>query len=259
MTGPKTNEGATKAGERVGTRCRVRYVRSSASKARLVLDLIRGKHVRDADEILQLTQRDIAHIIRKALASAVANAQNNDNQDPDELYVAACYADEGPTLKRFRPRARGRAGRIRKRTCHITIVVARMSDSALEQRRKREEARPQGGRRGRAPSQAAAARRARVARSRQAAAERAGHTHDHDHDQGEPAETVEVDQVEVDDITSDTVAEADDGAEQVRGETPDAATATPAGEAGDITIQGETSAADTATPTGAAGSVTEDK
>ena len=63
------------------------------------------------------------------LASAVANAVHNDNQDADELFVVACFADEGPTLKRFRPRARGRASRIRKRTCHITVIVARMSDA----------------------------------------------------------------------------------------------------------------------------------
>ena len=123
MTGPKTNEGATTRGERTGTRARVRYVRSSASKARVVLDLIRGKSVREADEILQFTERDIAMVIRKALASAVANAQHNDLQDPDELYVRACYADEGPTLKRWRPRARGRVNRINKRTCHITIEL----------------------------------------------------------------------------------------------------------------------------------------
>jgi large subunit ribosomal protein L22 len=172
MTGPKTNEGATTRGERTGTRARVRYVRSSASKARVVLDLIRGKHVREADEILQFTERDIAIVIRKALASAVANAQHNDLQDADELYVRACYADEGPTLKRFRPRARGRAGRINKRTCHITIVVDRLSDDALEARRTRAEAkeasRPAAASgRGR---RTAMSRRDRVARSRQAAA-----------------------------------------------------------------------------------------
>jgi large subunit ribosomal protein L22 len=170
MTGPKTNEGATTRGERTGTRARVRYVRSSASKARVVLDLIRGKSVREADEILQFTERDIASVIRKALASAVANAQHNDLQDPEELYVRACYADEGPTLKRFRPRARGRAGRINKRTCHITIVVDRMPDDVLDARRARAEAkaasRPAaaGGR----ARRTAMSRRDRVARSRQA-------------------------------------------------------------------------------------------
>ena len=113
-----------KTNERPGTRAQVRYVRVSAYKAREVLDLIRGKHVQEADEILQFTTRDVAQDIRKVLASAVANAVHNDEQDADELFVLACFADEGPTLRRFRPRARGRATRIRKRTCHITIVVA---------------------------------------------------------------------------------------------------------------------------------------
>ena len=181
MTGPKTNEGATKVGERTGTRARVRYVRSSAYKAREVLNLIRGMDVRTADETLQLVERDIAIVIRKALASAVANAANNDHMAPDELYVSACYADEGPTLKRFRPRARGRAFRIRKRSCHITVLVARLPERRLEQLRRTEAAKPAAtrGRRGGAPS--AAARRERVARSRQPAATPA-HEHDHDHD-----------------------------------------------------------------------------
>lgn len=171
MTGPKTNEGATAVGERTGTRCVVRYVRSSASKARVVLDQIRGLDVQRADEVLQFTEREIARVIRKALASAVANAENNDGQTRDELYVSACFADEGPTLKRWRPRARGRATRIRKRTCHITVIVSRMTDEMLETRRRREEARPQAGRARRSAAATAAARRERVARSRRAAAE----------------------------------------------------------------------------------------
>jgi large subunit ribosomal protein L22 len=171
VTGPKTNEGATTAGERTGTRAVVRYVRVSASKAREVLDLIRGLDVRAADDVLRFSERDVAIVVRKCLASAVANAQNNDGQDPEELYVSACFADEGPTLKRFRPRARGRATRIRKRTCHITILVSRMPEARLEQQRAKEAARPQPGRRaGRGAAAAAAARRERVARSRQAAA-----------------------------------------------------------------------------------------
>jgi large subunit ribosomal protein L22 len=173
MTGPKTNEGATKVGERTGTRSTAKYVRSSAYKARVVLDLIRGLDVRHADEVLQFTDREIAHAIRKVLASAVANAIHNDEQDPDELFVRACFADEGPTLRRFRPRARGRATRIRKRTCHITIVIDRMSEQQLRVKAIKEAAHPQaaGGRARRvAGSTAAAARRARVERSRQARA-----------------------------------------------------------------------------------------
>jgi large subunit ribosomal protein L22 len=167
VTGPKTNEGATLANPHVGTRAKVRYSRVSAYKAREVLNLIRGLDVRSADEVLQLTERDVAIVIRKCLASAVANAQNNDSQDPEELFVRACYADEGPTLKRFRPRARGRAFRIRKRTCHITVVVDRMPDAELERRRRVEEF---SGRRGRTAAAQAASRRERVARSRAAAA-----------------------------------------------------------------------------------------
>jgi large subunit ribosomal protein L22 len=164
--GPKRNEGGTVIGERVGTRCTVKYVRASASKARLVLDSIRGLPVEDAISQLQFTERGIAEVIRKAVLSAVANAENNDNQSREELAVTACFADEGPTLKRFTPRARGRAGRIRKRTCHITIVVSRMSDAQLEQRRRNAESARRGGR----TQTAAASRRERVARSRRSAA-----------------------------------------------------------------------------------------
>jgi len=164
MTGPKLNEGATAVGERAGTKATAKYVRSSARKARVVLDLIRGLDVRRADEVLQFTERGIARDIRKVLASAVANAVNNDGQDADELFVLACFADEGPTLRRFRPRARGRATRIRKRTCHITIIVARMSDERLAVI----QARAEGGGPGR-PGSSAASRRARVERSRQRA------------------------------------------------------------------------------------------
>jgi large subunit ribosomal protein L22 len=171
VTGPKTNEGGTVAGERIGTRATAKYLRGSATKARQVLDLIRGLEVQRAEDVLRFTDREMGAVIRKVLASAVANAEHNDSQGRDELYVAACFADEGPTLRRFRPRARGRATRIRKRTCHITIVVARMSEEELERKRRREEAqRPTGRRGGRAGVAPTASRRARVAKSRQAAA-----------------------------------------------------------------------------------------
>ncbi len=168
MTGPKRNEGATKTGDRPGTRCIVRYVGTPASKARQVLDLIRGVEVRRADQVLQFTDREVARTIRKALASAVANAAHNDMQDPDELKVIACFADEGPTMRRFRPRARGRAMRIRKRSCHITVIVGRMTDRELAVMQIKEGTATTGGRRvARGASPAAAARRARVERSRQ--------------------------------------------------------------------------------------------
>src|SRR4051794_39478748 len=182
----ETRKGVTsyKTNERPGTRAQVRYVRVSAYKAREVLDLIRGKHVSDADEILQFVERDIAIIIRKALASAVANATNNDSQDPEALFVSACYADEGPTLKRWRPRARGRATRIRKRTCHITIIVSRLPEAQLRLRTECDarSGRVAGGTAG------AASRRARVARSRKAETTH-DHDHDHDHDDDEVLDT----------------------------------------------------------------------
>ena len=163
MTGPKLNEFSFVAGEKTGTKAVARWVRMSASKARPVLDLIRNKDVQSADEILQFTNREAAHVIRKLLASAVANAQNNDELDPETLYVKACFADEGPTLKRFRPRARGRAGRINKRTCHLTIVVGQLSDERLAVLQAKNASK--------GVSPATAARRARVERSRQRAAE----------------------------------------------------------------------------------------
>jgi large subunit ribosomal protein L22 len=131
VPGLKTNEAP-------GTRAVLRHYRMSAYKARQVLDLIRGKDADRAEEILNATPREAARVIGKVLASAVANARNNDHLDPDELFVSACYADEGTTLKRWRPRARGRATRIRKRTCHITVIVSRLPEDRLERRRSRQ-------------------------------------------------------------------------------------------------------------------------
>ena len=131
---------ASKTNARPGTRAVLRHSGLSASKVRQVLDLIRGQDVDRAAEILIGTEREAANIIGKVLASAVANAAHNDFQNPDELYVSACYADEGTTAKRWRPRARGRATRIRKRSSHITIIVSRLPEERLELRRKRMEA-----------------------------------------------------------------------------------------------------------------------
>jgi large subunit ribosomal protein L22 len=131
---------ASKTNERPGTRAVLRHSGLSASKVRQVLDLIRGQDVDRAAEILIGTEREAANAIGKVLASAVANAAHNDFQNPDELYVSACYADEGTTAKRWRPRARGRATRIRKRSSHITIIVSRLPEAKLEARRKRMEA-----------------------------------------------------------------------------------------------------------------------
>ena len=133
MPGVKTNE-------REGTRAVLRHSRMSASKVRQVLNLIRDQDVTLAAEILANGDREAAAVVGKVLASAVANAVHNDGQDAEELFVSACYADEGSTLKRWRPRARGRATRIRKRTSHITIIVSRMPDERIARRRAKQSA-----------------------------------------------------------------------------------------------------------------------
>lgn len=101
-----------------------RYVRISPRKVRQVVDLIRGKDVQEALAILQFTPKRATEPVTKVLNSAVANAEHNYEMDTDSLYVKEIYVDEGPTLKRIRPRAMGRADQIRKRTSHITVVVS---------------------------------------------------------------------------------------------------------------------------------------
>ena len=150
-----------KTNERPGTRAVLRHFMMSASKARVVLNLIRGEDVTSAREILAATPREAAAVINKLLASAVANAGHNEGLAPEELYVASAYADEGTTMKRFAPRARGRASRIRKRTCHITVVVARMDDERIARVRAARS------------NQAAQARSRRVASSRRRADQQA--------------------------------------------------------------------------------------
>ena len=162
------------------------------------------------------------------MREAVANAQNNDSQDPEALFVSACYADEGTTMKRWRPRARGRATRIRKRTCHITIIVSRLPEDAL---RRRNERVASSGRAG-AGTAGRASRRARVARSREA--EPHDHDHDHDHDEvveaevtdevgtadEQPIEAVADDSVESDSVESEPVEDSpdDDAADEKKDE-----------------------------------------
>ena len=120
-----------------GARSTHKFARLSASKVRVVLDLIRDEDLEQARDELRFCDSGAATIISKVLESAVANAENNENLSADELYVAECWADEGPTLKRWRPRARGRATRINKRTCHITVVVAQLDEDELETRADR--------------------------------------------------------------------------------------------------------------------------
>ncbi|MDQ1521403.1 MAG: large subunit ribosomal protein [Actinomycetota bacterium] len=155
-------------------RAGVKHLHVSASKVRQVLALIRGLSADDAGRVLQLCQKDAAGDILKVLDSAIANAENNRQIPIDELYVARAYADEGPTRKWGQPRARGRYFRIRHRSSHVTIILARYSDDELEARRRRDET-SSAGPRGRGTSR----RRAeRVRRSRAAQ-----HTEEHDHDQ----------------------------------------------------------------------------
>ncbi len=106
-----------------------RYVRVSPRKARLVIDLIRGKSVEEATAILRFTPRAAAEVVEKVLLSAAANAEKNLKIKRDDLYVSTVFVDEGPTLKRIRPRAMGRAARIDKRTSHITVVVKQREEA----------------------------------------------------------------------------------------------------------------------------------
>jgi large subunit ribosomal protein L22 len=123
---------------------KARFVRVSPRKARRVIDLVRGRSVTDALDILRWAPQAASEPVAKVIASAAANAQNNNGLDPATLVVATVYADEGPTSKRIRPRAQGRAFRIRRRTSHITVVVesrpAKDQRSAKSTRARRAEA-----------------------------------------------------------------------------------------------------------------------
>lgn len=118
-----------------------RYIRMSPTKVRQVVDLIRGRHVDDARRVLTFSERSASKPVLKVLNSAIANAEVNRGLPGDELVVARAWVDEGPTLKRFRPRALGRATKIRKRTAHISVVVGRNS-AFLEEVAVTEEAKP---------------------------------------------------------------------------------------------------------------------
>jgi large subunit ribosomal protein L22 len=126
--------------DRMRVRAQAKWVRTSARKARVVLDNIRGRSVPEARTILAFTTRAAATDIEKVLRSAVANAESSHGLDGDELVVEAAYADEGPTLKRWKPRARGRVNRIRKRTCHVTLVLAEQPEPETPRRRRRKQA-----------------------------------------------------------------------------------------------------------------------
>ena len=112
-------------------RAEARYVRAAPRKAQLVIDQIRGRSVPEARTILAFMTRDAARDVRKVLDSAAANAEANHGLDSDELYVVNAFVGAGPTLKRWKARARGRVGRIKKRTCHITIALAQTGGEAI--------------------------------------------------------------------------------------------------------------------------------
>ena len=159
---------------------KARFVRVSPSKARRVIDLVRGKSVADALDILRWAPQAASEPVAKVIASAAANAQNNNGLDPATLVVASVYADDGPTAKRIRPRAQGRAFRIRRRTSHITVVVesrpskdARGSQSASATRARRAQASKAAA--GNAPAKKAPAKKAAAdkAPAKKAAADKA--------------------------------------------------------------------------------------
>jgi ribosomal protein L22, bacterial type len=146
---------AAKAPERENeVRAEAKYVRVSARKARLVTEHIRGRSVPEARTVLAFTERAVAKEIEKVLHSAVSNAEANHGMIGDELFVSTVYVDEGPTIKRWRARARGRVARINKRTCHITVKVAPLENVKPALVAPAEETIPK-----RAPSKRAAARK----------------------------------------------------------------------------------------------------
>ena len=113
---------------RIEARAELKYARISSRKVKIVADLIRGKSTAEALSIVKFTPKASSEIIEKLLKSAIANAENNHKMDSNKLYVAEIYANQGPTLKRIRPAAKGSAVRIRKRTSHITIVLREKED-----------------------------------------------------------------------------------------------------------------------------------
>jgi large subunit ribosomal protein L22 len=219
--------------ERVAARATVRYLRVSPYKIRQVLELVRGLPVEDAERVLQLCEKDAADHVLKLLSSATANAEHNLSIEPEELYVARAWADEGPTRKWGQPRARGRYFRIRRRTSHVTIVLERFADEELEERRRREEASGRG-------AAAVQRRRAeRVRRSRKATESRAGGEagpaeEAAEADTAEAVDAVEAEAAGATETTAEGAAEAAgaaDGGEAQAGEIePDAGDTEPDGE-----------------------------
>ena len=246
MTGPKTNE-------REGTRAVLRHTRTSAFKIRPVLDLVRDQPVRQARDILRFSERDAAQLVLKLVDSAVANAVENDGLIEEELFVSACFADEARTVKTFRPRARGRAGKVLKRSAHITVIVSRLpevrlvrvkakADAQLGERRRRRVAGSRG-QRAEAPeaSERSSRRRRRERPERPEGRNRrlrrhpdqsAAHDHEgHDHDAEEAGTgTPSADEAM---MSNDADADADADAGSVEPDDGDTAAATEKTEATD--------------------------
>jgi large subunit ribosomal protein L22 len=202
---------ASKTNERIGTRATLRGYQMSASKARVVLNIVRGEDVNTAREILAGTTREAADVIGKVLASAVANAVNNDGLLAEELYVSAAYADEGITMKRFSPRARGRAGKIFKRSTHITVIVSRMDEERLELMRASRSAQAQASRSRRVASSRRRADQTASVNKREAAHEAQAELEAAQALEAENLVTAE--EITQDDVIADTVLEADVEAE----------------------------------------------
>jgi large subunit ribosomal protein L22 len=186
-------------------RASAKHLHVSPNKVRQVLALIRGLAAEDAERLLQLCQKDAAGDVLKVLDAAVANAEHNRSLPMDELYIARAYADEGPTRKWGQPRARGRYFRVRHRTSHVTIILARYDEDELEEKRRREEAAASASGRGRGAQR----RRAERVRRSRAAQRGEDHDHDHDHDHDEDHDHAEVEETEASATTEVEAAETE--------------------------------------------------
>jgi large subunit ribosomal protein L22 len=205
----------TATASRPGAKAIIRYLRMSASKVRVVLDLIRGKQVSEAIEILSFSERLAAQEVLKCLNSAVANAEHNEDIPSEQLYVSACFADQGPSLRRFRPRARGRAGRIHKQTCHVTIEVSRLTDEEMEAMVERQERKSQSSTSSATSKSSGGDRARRVAKSKAAAAAKEADEAPAD----EAASDDDVIDAEIVDSDTDSDTDSDDTAEAAADET----------------------------------------
>ena len=216
---------------RVESRATVRHLNVSPYKVRPVLDLVRGMAAEDAERVLQLQPRTAAGHVLKLLESAIANAEHNQQIPIDELFVTRCFCDEGPTRKWGQARARGRYFRVRKRSSHITIILARFSEDELRARRGRDETASTATASGRLARRRADRVRASRAASRGETVEEHDHDHDHeghDHDHDDHDHDHEHDEATeasaVDSLLADYGSQED--AEPATGEAEAGATAT---------------------------------